>query len=364
MKELWTKRIRGMILVILIFYSLLCVIENMPFNTPLTSKEFPLEEKWTTTLKSDIEQITIVDNSVVIARTLTNVYALDLQSGEVIWMQRIRRHNSYQPIKAMNGMIFLTDGNGPMAIDLSNGEILWQGIAGNPLSADVVDVSQDFVAVNDPPYLDVFQAEDGTLLWENEVCRGPIQAYFFDNNIIVPCFGLTTFDARSGEILWEMKVKDSIDQVRKSTFSDGVIYYSQDNMNIVAYDVKNRKKIWETQIADGYVSIESYTMLGNYLLVIIDDQLCVFNRTDGSKVWCTQNLVKARNPTIYSDVLYLFNGLQKGITSFSMVDGSPIGRLDFPRYIFISSEDGMQQMVTSDSYIIFASGKRIFAYGK
>jgi len=350
--------------VIIIAYSVVWSIVSISFSTSLSSKEFPLSEKWTTKLKGDVEQITIVENRVIIARTVKEIYALDMQSGKILWRQSTARHFSYQPVLAKNGILFLTDGKGVLALNQSDGKVLWQQGLRHPSGAEIVNVTQDLVAVNDPPYLIVYEAANGALRWEKEVCREPVQAYFFDTNIVVPCFGLTAIDALSGETVWETKSDDGADRIWKSAFADGVIYFTQDLKNITAYDVKNRKQLWKRPMADDYDSFQAYTVMGDNLLVIIDDQLCVLDRDDGRNIWCANDLIKPKNPTIFEQILYLFNGLQNGITAYDILDGSQIGRLDFPTYNFISFENDRKLMVSSDEFLIFANGGKIYAYGK
>jgi outer membrane protein assembly factor BamB len=364
MRKQWIKRIGIFTVVIIIACTVLWSTVRLFYSPSLSSKEFPLLEKWTTKVKGDIQQLTIVDNSIVIVRTMTEIYALDMQSGNILWQQSIAWHFSYHPPLAKNGKIFLSDGKGVLALNQSDGKLLWQQALRHPSGAEVVDVTQDLVAVNDPPYLVIYQAGDGTLIWDKRVCREPAQAYFFDTNIVVPCYGLNAIDALSGETVWETQSEDGVDRIWKSAFADGVIYYSQDLESITAYDVKNRKQLWKTPLAEKYDSFQAYKVMGDHLLVTIDDHVCALLLDDGRNSWCNGDLIKPRNPTSFEGMLYLFNGLQKGITANNLQDGSQIGRLNFPAYIFITSENDRQLMVTSDEFLIFANGGNIYAYGK
>lgn len=362
MNNCWIRRILIITLVILIACAAALSIVISSLGTSLTSQEFPLSEKWVAKLQEDIQQIAIVDNSIVIVRTMKEIYSLDMQSGNILWQQSITWHFSNQPLLAKKGMIFLSDGKGVMALNQSDGKILWQQPLRHPSAAEVVDGTQDFIAVNDPPYLTVFQADDGVFRWEKEICRGRAQAYFFDTNIVVPCYGLAVVDALSGETVWETKSDDGDDRIWKSAFADGVIYFSQDLEDITAYDLRNRRQLWKTPLADEYHSFQAYKVLGDHLSVTIDDQLCILHREDGKNAWCTGDLIKPRNPTSFGDVLYLFNGLQNGITAYNLHDGNKIGRLDFPAFIFITVENDKQLMISSNEFLIFASGKELFAY--
>lgn len=363
MKKRWIKRIGILALAIMI----VCVavawsIVTTSSGTSLKSKEFPLSEKWATKLQGDIQQISIYEENAIIARTMSEIYAVDVRSGNILWQQSTVWHFPYQPVLSENGRLFLTDGKGVLALNPSDGKIPWQQVLRHPSGAEVVDVAPDLVAVNDPPYLAVYRAVDGALLWEKPVCRERAQAYFFGTNIVVPCSGLTAIDALSGEIVWETKLDDDSDQIWKSAFADGVIYFSRDFENITAYDVKNRKQLWERPLAND--RSQAFKVIGDFLFVTQDNQLCALIRGDGRLVWCADALIKAKNPVIFGDVLYLFNGLQNGITAYDIHDGSQIGRLDFPAYNFITVENDRQLMISSDEFLIFASGEKIYAYGK
>lgn len=364
MRNSWIKRIAILAFVIMITCAIVWIIVRIWLGTSLTSDEFPLTQYWETNLRGNIEQLTIVDDSLIIARTMTELYAIDLQSGNLLWIQNISWKYSYKPILAMKGLLFVTDATGLIAINQLDGKKQWQLPLAHPTVSEVVDVTQDLIAVNDPPYIAVYQAADGVQLWEENICRGAAQAYFFNNHIVVPCNGLTVLDAISGETVWEKESREGVDRIWESAFAEGVIYFSQDLEFITAYDVKNGQLLWKTRLVDEYDSYQAYQVIGNHLFVTIDDELCVLHRENGRNLWCTKDLVRPENPTFFDNFLYLFNGLQKGITAYDIRDGRQIGRLNFPTFIFITVENDKQLMVSSDEFLIFANGKRIFAYGK
>lgn len=361
MRYRWTLQIGVLTLVIMIACAIAGFYVYTFFGSSLKSEEFPLSEKWNTKLQGDIEQITIVEDRIIIARTMTEIYALDTQSGNILWRQSLAKHFSFRPVLAHKGMLFLTDGKGLLALNQLDGKIIWEQDLQHPSGIEVMDANQDLVAVNSPPYIKVYHTVDGALLWKKPVCRERTQTYFFNNNIIVPCFGLTAIDILSGEIVWETKSDNGFDRIWKSAFSDGVIYFSQDLENITAFDLKNRRQLWKTPLKND--RSQAFSIDSDYLFVSKDDQLCVLNRSDGKIIWCADGLIKAKTPTMYGDVLYLFNGLQNGITAYDMHDGSQIGRLYFPAYNFITV-DNEQLMTSSDEFLVFSSGKQIYAYGK
>jgi outer membrane protein assembly factor BamB len=348
--------------IFILVFVLVCVIAWTFAGSALTSKEFPLSEKWAVKLQGDIQQISVVDNSIVIVRTVSTIYTLDLHSGNILWQQNTVHHFPYQPVLSADGSLFLTDGKSAMALRQSDGETLWQQHLRHPSGAEIVAVTEDLVAVNDPPYLALYQAVSGALIWEKSVCREPVQAYFLDTNIIVPCYGLKVMDALSGETVWETKSEPGVDRIWKSAFAEGVLYSSQDLKNVKAYDVKNRKQLWNTPLAND--RSQAFKVVEDNLFVTKDNKMFILHRDNGRIIWCAQGLIKAKNPVLFGNVLYLFNGLQNGITAYDFQNGRQIGRLDFPAYNFITLENNQQLMHSSDEFLIFANGEKIYAYEK
>lgn len=357
MKKTWIAAIGIAMLMILIMGTTTWVFTSSP---PIP-KDFPLSQKWVTKINGDIEQISIVDNRIVIVRTITRIYALDAASGNMLWQHRTAWHFSYQPVLVAKGTLFLTDGKGVLALNQANGKVVWQQPVRFPSGAEVIDVTQGLVAVNDAPILAMYRTNDGSLVWDRWACREPTQGYFFDNYIVVPCFGLILIDAISGETIWEIKSEDSVDRIWKSAFADGVIYFSQDLENIVAYDVKNRKILWQTSLEND--RSQAFHVSGDNLTVTMDHQVCILNRYDGQIVWCVDDLIKASNPVVFANAIFLFNGIRHGITAYDVEDGSQIGRLDLPAYNFITVDD-RNLMVSSNDSLIFAFRNIIYAYEK
>jgi outer membrane protein assembly factor BamB len=363
MWKLWMKGIGTLTLVFVIAaFAGSCNLVGASNRTTPTHHDFPLSEEWATQLRGKVEHITIDNTNTIFARTSSDIYAVDMQSGSILWRQRITRDLLYSPVLAEQGMIFFADGRGLLALRSSDGEILWQQFLRRPSSARVVDVTPDLVAVNDPSFISVYQTHNGSLLWEKSVCREQVQAYFYDAHIVVPCFGLTALDALSGEVVWETQSDKGLDRIWKSAYANGVIYSSQDLKYITAYDVKNRRQLWKKRWEND--RSQAFRVSGDYLLAMKDDQICILHRSDGEISWCASNLDGVKDPVIFGDVLYLFYGFKKGIIAYDLEEGSKIGRLDFPGSIYIADDYHTQLIIPSDEFLIFAYGNKIYAYKK
>lgn len=364
MKRNWIVLIGVLAVTAVIAVALLCVGISPFFSaSALVSKDFPLSPQWETRLPANIQQISVDDASgVIFARTMTKVYALEGQSGNILWEQDIAWHIPYQPILISEHMLFLADGKNVLSMNPENGNILWSQPLGSPSSAEVVAAAQGLVAVNDPPYITIYQAAYGVRLWQQDVCRENVQAYFFERALVVPCHGLTAWDAYTGDVLWTMETEPGADRIWVSAYTDGVLFASQDLENITAYDLGQRELIWKTVWKNG--RSQAFKINADLVLASKEDQLCLVQREDGKILWCAGDLIKAKNPTILGGRVYLFNGLQNGITAYDLNSGENEGRLDFPAWNFITVENNQQQMAISNASLIFALRGTIYAYGE
>ena len=123
MNKKWKARVGQIFLVILGVY----IVLKSPLSISFTSEKFPLSEKWSTRLNSNIQQITIVDDQIVLVKTGAGIHALEIKSGNLLW----RKYSDYwppnnEPALAKNGIVFFTDSKWVWALNQCDGEVLWQ----------------------------------------------------------------------------------------------------------------------------------------------------------------------------------------------------------------------------------------------
>ena len=343
----------GIFLLLMIAY----FVSRSFLGTTFTSNNFPLSEKWSTRFGNDIQQISIIDNKIVLARTAAELYAMDVKSGKVLWHHTSGWSNANEPAFAKNEIVFFTDDKWILALNQADGEILWQKLLDSPQSAQVVDASQDKVAVFDTENLKVYQTFDGTLLWSKHVCRNSTQAYFYDTNLYFPCLGLDAVDIKTGHTVWETH-SDEI--VWAAAYADGVMYSSPDLDSITAFDLQNQKQIWSTHLASD--PEQGFTISDEYLFMTDQSKFCVLLRNSGKVLWCTRNIINPQNPVKVGNIVYIFNGLQNTITAFDLSSGNRIGKLFMSNLNIFTLFRHI--LVSSDELMIFGSGHEVFAFGK
>ncbi len=354
MNKKWKTRVRWIGLVILVAY----VVLKSTLSISFTSESFSLFEKWSTRLRSNIEQISIIDNQIVLVKTAAEIYALEIKSGKLLWHRATGyRLSNDVPALAKNGIVFLTDSKWVRALNQSDGEVLWQQRLYSE-DAEVVDVSTDMVAVFDWHQIFVYKATDGSLLLrEQPVCRNSYLAHIYDAKLYFPCSGMIAVSIDSGETIWETKENHAS---TATAYSDGMLYSNLSVDVITALDLEKQKQIWSVPLPSGRV--REIKVADEFLLVSDGNYLCVLQRQDGRKLWCTNSVIAQQNPAKLGDAVYILNSTQNMITAFDIHSGTELGQLRMSNFKFVTTF--RQLMVSSDELLIFAIGKEIFAFGK
>ena len=354
MNKKWKTRVGWIFLATLVVYIVLKSTVSISF----ASENFPLSEKWSTRLRSNIQQISIIDNQIVLVKTAAEIHALEVKSGKLLWHRATGyRLGNDEPALAKNGIVFFTDSKWVWALNQSDGEILWQQQLYSE-DAEVVDVSTDMVAVFDWHQIFVYKATDGSLLLrEQPVCRNSNLAYIYDAKLYFPCAGMIAVSIDTGETVWETKENSAI---TAAAYSDGVLYSDSSVDIITAFELENQKQIWSVPLPSGRV--REIKVVDEFLLVSDGNYLCVLQRQDGRKLWCTDSAIAQQNPAKLGDTVYILNSTQNMITAFDIHSGTKFGQLRMSNFKPFTTFG--QLMVSSDELLIFANGKEIFAFGK
>lgn len=316
---------------------------------------FPLENQWSSSLKGSIEGISTVDGQVVFVRTSSKIYALELETGHPLWHHDLAWQAIPEPAISSNGIVFFADGDAIWGINQSNGAVLWQQPVSKP-DRHVKDTNDNLLAVEVGEHLNIYNAYNGSLLWSKPVCRNNIQAHIYKNIVYVPCYGIRAIDISTGEDRWESKDREKISKV---AYDDDVMYYSPDQVSVVAFDLQNRTELWRTSLSsEGYTQ---FKIVENIVFSTDSNQFCALDKKDGVVLWCVR-INGPQNPTVIGDTAYIFDGYHKEIIAIDVLDGREIGRLTSKKFsVFAVSK---QLMSSSDELLIFGIGNKVFAFGK
>jgi outer membrane protein assembly factor BamB len=320
-----------------------------------TVNYFPLEKLWSQKPGNTIDDLSVTeDSTMVLVRTATAIYALDKVQGNVIWKHNISHQAFFSPAVSSNSKIFVADSKSLWALDPENGQVIWMQLLSES-GGRIVDVSKEVVLINLVGYyVQAYDTQTGSLLWNIGVGRGFIQAYIDDSLVYIPDYGIEAIDIESGKTIWT----EGADAIGSSSFSDGIIYYKSGN-KIVAFDVKERTELWSLDLKlEGFSEL---TVEKGLLIVADTYYLYAFDKSNGHLVWKI-NTDFPKNPSVIGNDVFVLEGFTRKISAIDIDTGKEIGSLgtSFPYLVIVDRKD----MLSSSNILLFSRGNEIFAFGK
>lgn len=327
------------------------------FNGGLVLNEFPFQEQWTSKLNGEVKTLSNNGDQIIFARTNDQLYALDVDSGKILWQHHLAWQGIPKPPVTANGAVYLADGKTIWALDQENGVVKWAQEV--PLtSASVELISANVVVVKMSSTILTLNAIDGTVVWSKPECRyGDFPVYIENSYLYSPCLNnITTMNINNGEVVRD--VQEPL-VVAKVTYRDSTMYYSPDRNSISALDLGTLNVFWNSSFTgDGF---REFKILGNYLVITGSDQFCVFERETGNQTWCS-DFNNPQNPVMIENTLLMFDGFQNHISAFDILNGKELGDLSIKRMNLLSVE--RELMVSIDDLLVFGNGSSVFALRK
>ncbi|MBK9925274.1 MAG: PQQ-like beta-propeller repeat protein [Anaerolineales bacterium] len=354
MKKFWVV---GFIVVFL-FAAMYFAVNNFLTPINLGAQPFPLTKKWAVSLNSgsifdSIVELSKTGDGVLLAKTKEGIYALQENSGAVMWFFGLKNQLQPRPAIAFDGIIYTSDSKYLLAISQKDGKLIWEQAVG---SANwIVDVSKDMVLVNEVANDIVsFDAKTGNLLWRKGVGRGFVAAYIDGDLIYIPDNGIEAVDAQTGSVVWG----DGDDPIGDSAFLDGVIYYALGD-SIIAFDARKRIELWSVFLS-GF-GFKRPLIHGDYVFAIDRDYLYAIRRSNGFLEYKIA-LDAPQSPSFLDDEVYVRGLFNRAIWVFDVNTKKQIGLLGTAMPVLLGVEN--QDMISGRDMLVFATGNRLFAYKK
>ncbi|MEO8041501.1 MAG: PQQ-binding-like beta-propeller repeat protein [Acidobacteriota bacterium] len=336
---------------------------------------------WQANLDSRIHFYQTTDFGIVLAGTERSLYALDGQTGELIWRRETGRieETAVTPVPDTDVILFTRDLGSKSrleAVDLASGATLWQS---EKVKGDVLQLAADpandllaVVLVKDPrsgaseglkrkPIVHVLQLSTGAELWKKDF-DGEIEmmpsrfgenlgeiAYTLDNyrppllldgRLFLFYEGATSYDARSGKEQEREKFRINENGLALTeadpAFDDARIYISGRG-RIRAVDRRTGNVEWK---ADDLGNCAEMALVGTTLFVRTGGQFTRLKDGEAeSKGPYGVSAIDARN----GETLWRFKGADKGITNFVFSDTNTILIADRDDLISIDAKTGKRR---------------------
>ncbi len=351
MKKNWVLRLFAIGVLLAVAFFLTKNFITMSYK----QNNFPVDKKWSIRLGAQVVGISLIDEQIIMARTTSALYALAINSGDILWRKNLAWQVDPKPAIANNGIVYIADSSSLFALSQENGSTIWEQHV-TDASAWVVGVSNDIVVAEFGGYFIAFDAIEGNMLWKVSDCRGYYaKAFITKTNVYFPCSGIKAVDIQTGKILWQETFDEGIGYVG---YGNGVMYYSNESY-VTAFDLQNRVKLWQAPVQIN--GIERLEVINEILFFADSTHLCALQRTDGDIVWCTDVIPYPQNPTLLGTIVYIFNGKQDVITALKIKTGEEIGSLEFNSFKIFTIY--RQLMVSANDLLVFSNGREVSAFG-
>jgi outer membrane protein assembly factor BamB len=322
---------------------------------------FPLTEKWSAQLDSEIFALSKSDSGSILLRTTGTLYALN-STGEVLWRFPLGKQIEPMPAVEFGGKVFVADDKTVWALDMDSGQLLWSQSLPEP-GGWIADASEKIVLINvKASDMRAYDTQTGALLWDTPELQGRVYGYIDDSSVYIPDLDIVAYDELSGDVLW----KEVTGLLRRATaYQNGILYFSANNgdlqspIKINFFNVNERNIVAEAQIPIS--SLESISAEDNSLIIAGLNDFYVLSSSNYETLW-NARLSRPVNPSKLGNYLYIMEGFNRIIYAFDIETGKVVGALQSgPRKIVYSDKI---EMVSTNDLLLFADGDKVYAYGR
>ena len=345
-----------LIIALILAVTLSITIYNQYVYIRLDTKEFPLEQKWSSRVGATILELSGTDNgNLVFARTARALYTFDSKTGQKVWDFTLSYQAVPSPAIASNGIVYATDSKMLWALNQTNGDMIWSQSL-SEVNGRVIAASDKVVLVCNT-YSDVsaYDAKTGSLLWVFPVYWYHKKFYVGDNTIYIPEDGIYAIDLSTGQVVMEK----GTDAITDSDFYNGIIYYVTTS-SIVGFNTQDKTEIWRHNLELSRYGLPKLEVYDQFVLVVDMDSIFKLDRYTGDLIWKTSASMPL-NPYIIGDDIFVMEGFNKTIRAFQIETGKDTGFLRISGYqIFLA--DSRQNMVALGNMLVFSRGNELLGF--
>lgn len=313
------------------------------------------------------------------------VHALDAQTGDRLWSERLRPESGRDRIArgggvaAGGGRVFVTTGFGfAVALDANSGAEIWRTSAGAPFhSAPTVSGGRVYATTNDSELV-AMDVNTGEVAWTHQAIAEPARilsapSVAIDNETIIAPFAsgeLTALLAANGRRLWTDSLSRTGRLTSLSAINDiagrpvvdgGVVYAASHSGILAALDIRSGQRVWSRPFA----STQTPAVSGDTLFAVsVDGEFAAFDRETGGVFWVVQlrryedeedreGRVSWSGPILFGGNLVLANSLGD-VVSVAPQNGTIVARGDVDGSVFIPpvTANGQLYLVTDNARLI------------
>jgi eukaryotic-like serine/threonine-protein kinase len=250
------------------------------------------ESRWTHDgFGGHVAEVTVAGGVVYAAGMSAEVRALTESDGSLLWSIPLNDAVYGAPLLVDHGLYLTTASGMVYAVDLESHEIIWSANHGERgIAAPVFDAGRIYASL--PPNLVALDAQSGDLLWEVESSAGYFAFPAAANGMVYAGSGdrrLYAFNAETGEIAWSFEAQG--DAWSTPLVTDDTLYIGNSDHYLYALDSATGRQRWRFETDDWAVS--DPTLAGDVLYVGVGNHenregrrpIYALNATTGEELW-------------------------------------------------------------------------------
>lgn len=267
-----------------------------------------------------------VQNHVVYVMAMNHLYALDEETGHLLWEKVFPLHltefvpNSSQ-VDVDSGIVYMSIQGDPQsamyALDAADGHLLWQVTNNVPTNVPFLSANNGIAylvlqgAGSSQATIEARRGSDGSILWKYQTTGNILSAEVTD------------------QILYAYVYLGPPPALSLPALSENV------EKHLLALKTSNGNRIWSHNIHDTYSGTYNINITYAQGTLVVGDgvQLCTYNASNGSQLWCTDPspLLTPINPPPAVEITmrnYLAGG-QKLYTAYVTQNSKPLSPTEF-----------------------------------
>ena len=284
---------------------------------------------WKTNI-TGIQSYVVAFNGKVFVTTKTHVFALDKETGEILWNTMVPAPGPWPAVYKIDETHLVV---GNSSFNIETGEVLWTSnvfsATGDPLFvANVYSPQEKMFYTKQDSYIIAWDFSDPSnppeAVWSTYVPGGGIvgSGVHYGDGIIFPGSFEShqmALDAKTGKILWDTETKSAM--LFSGSYYEGKFFRGGTHDNtLYCFNATTGDILWifNPNTQEGYFSIGPATAYGMVYELNRDGFLYALNAETGEVVWQYKGpgpLVFPGNPTIADGKIYATTGQEMSYSS-------------------------------------------------
>ena len=273
----------------------------------------PLEEVWSYNAGAGFGSGSplILGEAVIVGTRKGEVHAIDFETGKRLGVEGFGDVVEGTPI-IQNGMLYIPVGWGRRALvayDLRRGQTRWK-LKGVPIETGLLALDDAFVAVDTDAWVRKYNAEDGSVLWEQtlgeQVTVHTTPVLTGEHIVIADDLGrLVALHPADGSAQWTQDLRSPV--YTSIAADEASLYVPTTRGRFYALEAAQGRIRWEVALPDTTVRFSAPAVDGDLVVVgASDGALRGFDTTTGELRWIFQNAdALAATPLLTPTTVYI-----------------------------------------------------------